>query len=51
MYNLQVQVNKQTRMKRKSKNRGIAVAKALVPTDESWDAATVRKRLLDGRLV
>lgn len=37
--------------RRKSKNTGTTVAKALVPTDESWDAATVRKKLLDGRLV
>ncbi|KAK3896602.1 hypothetical protein C8A05DRAFT_20457, partial [Staphylotrichum tortipilum] len=56
-YNLQVQVNKQSglstfkRMKTKNKNAGTTVAKALVPTDGSWDAKAVRAALLKGRLL
>jgi len=56
-YNIQVQINKGTRistlkkMTQKSKNRGTSVAKALVPIDGSWDAEMVRQELLKGRIV
>ncbi|KAJ9148452.1 hypothetical protein NKR23_g4933 [Pleurostoma richardsiae] len=56
-YNIQVQVNKGTsistlkKMDQKSKKNGTSVAKALVPTDGSWDAAAVREALLKGRIV
>ncbi|KAK4246189.1 hypothetical protein C7999DRAFT_33404 [Corynascus novoguineensis] len=56
-YNLQVQVNRQStistlkRMKKKTGNTGTTVAKALVPTDGSWNAAAVRAALLAGRMI
>jgi hypothetical protein len=32
-------------------NKGTSVAKALVPTDGSWNAAKVRAALLAGRMI
>ncbi|KAK9364366.1 hypothetical protein V1509DRAFT_91962 [Lipomyces kononenkoae] len=57
MYDIQVQINRETsistlkRMNEKSKKSGTSVAKALVPADGSWDAASVRQALLHGRMV
>ncbi|KAK9481865.1 hypothetical protein V1527DRAFT_455585 [Lipomyces starkeyi] len=57
MYNIQVQINRETsistlkRMNQKSKKSGTSVAKALVPADGLWDAASVRQALLNGRMV
>lgn len=53
-FNIQVQVNAGTTIStlkkqvRRNKNSGTTVSKALVPTDDSWDAAAVRQALLDG---
>jgi hypothetical protein len=39
------------RMRKKTGNTGTTVAKALVPADGSWSAATVRAALLTGRMI
>jgi hypothetical protein len=56
MYNIQVQVNRETKIsslknQKRSKYNGTTLAKALVPIDGSWDVAMVRQALLDGLLI
>jgi hypothetical protein len=57
MHNIQVQINKGTtistlkKLNQKSSRNETSVAKALVPTDDTWTAADVRKSLLEGRIV